>query len=140
MLQVRMLSGEAVTSMPVAEIQDVKALKQRLTQLHGFPPRFRQRVLFHGENLTDDVTLDSPMYLDLLLLTFADVSQRQVDKLAAAALQGSLSEVGSLETVDAHGPTRKKSFCFEAVSTLSSQPFFALPVLSPACPISRGTR
>ena len=139
MLQVRMLSGEAVTSMPVAEIQDVKALKQRLTQLHGFP-RFRQRVLFHGENLTDDVTLESQLNLDLLLLTFADVSQRQVDKLAAAALQGSVSEVGSLETVDAHGPIRKKCFCFEAVSTLSSQPFFALPVLSPACPISRGTR
>ncbi|CAE7945673.1 ANKRD50, partial [Symbiodinium sp. KB8] len=96
MLQLRMLSGEAVTSIPVEEIQDVKGLKQRLSDLHGLPPRFRQRVFFHGEPLKDDMTLDSPMNLDLVLLTFADVSQRQVDELAAAALQGSLSEVESL--------------------------------------------
>ena len=38
MLQLRMLSGEAVTSIPVEEIQDVKGLKQRLTDLHGLPP------------------------------------------------------------------------------------------------------
>ena len=99
MLQLRMLSGEAVTSIPVEEIQDVKGLKQRLSDLHGLPPRFRQRVFFHGEPLKDDMTLDSPMNLDLVLLTFADVSQRQVDELAAAALQGSLSEVANLETV-----------------------------------------
>eukprot|EP00439_Symbiodinium_sp_Y106_P024403 s399_g2.t6 len=59
MLQLRMLSGEAVPGIPVEEIQDVKALKQRLAQLHTLPPRFRQRVLFHGENLKDDVTLHS---------------------------------------------------------------------------------
>ena len=59
MLQLRMLSGEAVPGIPVEEIQDVKALKHRLAQLHTLPPRFRQRVLFHGENLKDDVTLHS---------------------------------------------------------------------------------
>ena len=68
MLQLKMLSGEVLTRIPVDEIQDVKGLKQRLTQLHGLPPRFRQRVLFHGESLNDTVTLDSPMDLDIVLL------------------------------------------------------------------------
>ena len=97
MLRLRMLSGEAVTSIPVEEIHDVKALKQRLAQLRGLPPRFRQRVLFRGEILKDTVTLDSPMNLDLVLLTFADVSQKQVDCLAAAAMQGRMSEVGRVD-------------------------------------------
>ncbi|OLP75178.1 Kinase D-interacting substrate of 220 kDa [Symbiodinium microadriaticum] len=96
MLQLRMLSGETVACIPVEEIHDVKALKQRLTQMHGMPPRFRQRVLLHGENLEDDVALDGPMSLDLALLGFADVSQQQVDELAAAALHGSISEVESM--------------------------------------------
>ena len=72
MLHVRMLSGEAVTSILVEEMDDVEALKQRLTQLHGFPPRFRQRVLFNGEILEEGLKLDSPKTLDLILLTFAD--------------------------------------------------------------------
>ena len=97
MLRLRMLSGEAVTSIPVEEIHDVKALKQRLAQRRGLPPRFRQRVLFRGEILKDTVTLDSPMNLDLVLLTFADVSQKQVDCLAAAAMQGRMSEVGRVD-------------------------------------------
>ena len=92
-----MLSGEAVTSIPVEEIQDVKGLKQRLTQLHGLPPRFRQRVLFNGENLKDEMTLDYPLDLELVLLTFADVSQSQMLDLEAAATQGSISQVGSLK-------------------------------------------
>ena len=37
------------------------------------------------------------MDLDLVLLTFSDVSERQVEELAAAATQGSISEVGSFE-------------------------------------------
>ena len=53
MLQVRMLSGEMVTSIPVEEIHDVKSLKLRLNQLHGLPPRFRQRLLLSGVPLED---------------------------------------------------------------------------------------
>ncbi|CAE6940098.1 Kidins220, partial [Symbiodinium sp. CCMP2456] len=92
MLQVSMLSGETVTSIPVGKIDDVKGLKQHLTQLHGFPPRFRQRVFLHGELLEEAVKLDSPMTLDLVLLAFAGVSEKQVEELAAAAQQGSISE------------------------------------------------
>ncbi|CAE6924894.1 Kidins220 [Symbiodinium sp. KB8] len=104
MLQVSMLSGEAVTSIAVEEVHDVRGLKQHLTQLHGLPPRFRQRVFFHGENLEDDVKLDSPMDLDLVLLTFADVSAEQVEELTAVAGRGSVSEVRSSETVYMHDP------------------------------------
>ena len=69
MLQLKMLSGEVLTRIPVDEIQDVKGLKQRLTQPpHDLPPRFRQRVFLHGESLKDTVTLDSSMDLDIVLL------------------------------------------------------------------------
>ena len=99
MLRLRMLSGEAVTSIPVEEIHAVRALKQRLAQRHGLPPRFRQRVLFQAEILEDTVTLDSPMNLDLVLLPFANVSEGQMRDLAVAALQGSVSQVGRFESV-----------------------------------------
>ena len=64
MLLLRMLSGEAVVSIPVEEIHDVKGLKQRLTQPpHDLPPRFRQRVLLRDEIVDDSVILDSSVDL-----------------------------------------------------------------------------
>ena len=75
----------------------MRGLKQHLTQLHGLPPRFRQRVLFLGESLEDAERLDSPMDLDVVLLTFADVSEGQAEELAAAAAKGSIAEVGSYQ-------------------------------------------
>ena len=68
MLQIKMLSGEGVASIPVEGTNDVRGLKQKLNELHGLPPRFRQRVLLHGESLEDTVKLDCPMDLDLVLL------------------------------------------------------------------------
>ena len=44
MLQIRMMSGEELTTVPVEEVGTVRELKQRLHQLHGLPPRFRQRL------------------------------------------------------------------------------------------------
>ena len=67
MLRVRMLSGEEVASLPVAEVSNVRNLKRRLHQLHGLPPRFRQRLLLQGANLDDDDIFDSPLDLDLVL-------------------------------------------------------------------------
>ena len=97
MLNLTMLSGQALARIAVGEVQDVKGLKQHLNQVYGLPSRFRQRVLFNGESLKDTVKLDSPMNLDLVLLTLADVSQKQVNYLAAAAMQGSVSQVGRLQ-------------------------------------------
>ena len=93
----RLISGEALTSIPVEEIHDVRGLKQRLNQLHGLPPRFRQRLLLHGEMLEDTAKLDSPMDLDLVVLAFADVSQSEVDNLSFHAEEGIVAEVVRFE-------------------------------------------
>ena len=130
MLQIRMLSGEAVTSIPVEDVQDVKGLKRHLNRLHCLPPRFRQRILFRGETLKDTVRLDSAMNLDLVLLTFADVSQQQVEDLADAAEQGSVSEVGSFETVYLEGHETSKP---SVISAMSSYKFCHLKKLLLNC-------
>ncbi|CAE7632510.1 ANK3 [Symbiodinium sp. CCMP2456] len=96
MLQIKMLSGEAVASLPVEEINDVRGLKQKLIELHGMPPRFRQRILLNGESLEDTVKLDRPMDLELVLLTFADVSEEAVEDLNDAAREGSVAKVQSM--------------------------------------------
>ena len=71
MLRIRMLSGEEVESIAVGELSDVKELKLHLHQLHGLPTRFRQRLLRGGNPMDDSVALDSPMDLDLVLLTYS---------------------------------------------------------------------
>ena len=76
MLHVRKLSGEEVASVPLAELCDVKSLKQRLQQ-HGLPPRFRQRLLHEGNALDDAVMLDSLMDLQVLAPTSSDASQNE---------------------------------------------------------------
>ncbi|CAE7675451.1 ANKRD17, partial [Symbiodinium sp. CCMP2456] len=96
MLRVRMISGEEVASIPLEEFReepcDVKSLKQRLCQLKEMPPRFRQRLLLQGQTLEDTANLASPMDLELVLMPFADVSEAQVNDLAAAAEQGFVTE------------------------------------------------
>ena len=93
MLQIRMISGE--TSIPADEIHDVRGLKRRLNQLHGFPLGFRQRFLLDGEILEDTVKLDSPMDLDLVLLPFVEDSKEQADELVYAAAHGDMAKIGS---------------------------------------------
>ena len=100
MLRIRVLSGEALTSIPVEEVHDVRGLKQCLNQQHGLPSRFRQRVLLHGEILEETAKLDSPMDLDLVVLAFADVSQWEVDELSFHAAGGMMAEVARLDKVD----------------------------------------
>ena len=65
MLRVWWLSGQLAAFIPIEEMLDVRGLKQRLNQLHQLPPRFRQRVLFYGENLADAAMLTFPMDLTL---------------------------------------------------------------------------
>ena len=94
MLRVRMLSGEEVASLPVEEVSNVLELKRRLHQLHGLPPRFRQRLLLQGANLDDAHTFDSPLDLDLVLQPFSSVCQTQLDELLPAARDGSVGKAG----------------------------------------------
>ena len=69
MLHIRMLSGETLASMPLEEVSSVREVKRRLHQLHGLPPRFRQKLFLQGAALGDAEELDSPVdiYLDLVL-------------------------------------------------------------------------
>ena len=52
------MSGEELTiTLEEDLIPDVRALKQHLNQLQDLPPRFRQRLLLHGQCLEDTATL-----------------------------------------------------------------------------------
>ena len=90
-----MLSGEEVDSIAVGELSDVKELKLHLHQLHGLPTRFRQRLLRGGNPMDDSVALDSPMDLDLVLLTYSAALPSQAAKLVQYAHLGSASQVRS---------------------------------------------
>ena len=47
MLRISRISGKELTiTLEEDLVPDVKGLKQNLNQRHGFPPRFRQRLLF----------------------------------------------------------------------------------------------
>ena len=84
MLRVRLLSGEELTSLPLTELSDVRALKQRLHQQHGLPPRFRQRLLQEGQSLDDSVKLDAPMDLQVVTVAFSDPSDEQKSEMCHA--------------------------------------------------------
>ncbi|CAE7426329.1 ANKRD50 [Symbiodinium sp. CCMP2592] len=96
MLRITLLSGEELTSTPVEEAHDVKALKQQLNKTYGLPPRFRQRLLHEGQTLDDAFNLDLPMDLQLVLTTFAEPSDSQKEQLFFAARDGLVSEVEAL--------------------------------------------
>ena len=65
----------------------LRELKLQLHALHGFPARFRQRLFFCGDPMDDSAELDSPMDLELVLLTYSDASQTQAAELATAACE-----------------------------------------------------
>ncbi|OLQ11111.1 Ankyrin repeat domain-containing protein 50 [Symbiodinium microadriaticum] len=93
MLRITLLSGEEVASLPLTELSDVKALKQRLHQQHGMPPRFRQRLLHDGSTLGDDVKLETAMDLQILIVDFDKAAEvLRLDLYDAAGL-GNLTQV-----------------------------------------------
>ena len=113
MLRIRMLSGEEVVSVPLGEVVNVLALKQRLNMLHGLPNRFRQRLLFRGSPLDDAATLSSPADLELVLLTHSDAAETQVEELVTAAANGSATEASSAR------PKLRKRSSFQTFGTIS---------------------
>ena len=92
MLRITQLSGEELTCLPLTELSDVKALKQRLHEQHGLPPRFRQTLLHEGNTLDDAVKLETEMDLQLLIVAFSEPSGDQGRELRAAAWGDRLAE------------------------------------------------
>mmetsp|Transcript_8221 Transcript_8221/g.19668 ORF Transcript_8221/g.19668 Transcript_8221/m.19668 type:complete len:237 (-) Transcript_8221:16-726(-) len=88
MLRITLLSGKEVTSLPLSEQSDVKALKKRLQEQHGLPPRFRQRLLHEGSVVDDVASFDSLRDLQVLILPFAETSERHRKMLMDAACNG----------------------------------------------------
>ena len=95
-VRIRRVSGEELTTSLEEEdlILDVRALKRRLNQLYGLPPRFRQRLLLHGTCLEDSATLHPGMELELVMLPFiSNPSPDEVQEFTAAAGAGDFAKV-----------------------------------------------
>ncbi|CAE7192337.1 mask [Symbiodinium natans] len=92
MLQVWGISGEEVASVPVAEMHDVRTLKQSLQKVCGLP-RFRQRLLHDGRDLEDVARLEMVQDVQLVLLDFCPVSHHEARHLFKAADGGMVLEV-----------------------------------------------
>ena len=97
MLRIRRVSGDELTiALDEDSVPDVRALKQHLNQLYGLPPRFRQRLLLHGECLEDTDTLHSAMELELVVLAFVpNPSPDEVQEFTAAAYAGDFDKVSA---------------------------------------------
>ena len=95
MLQITMISGEELTiALEENLITDVKALKQDLSQRQCLPPRFRQRLLLHGQCLEDTAIVHPGMELELVILAFvSDPSPDEMQEFTAAARAGDLDKV-----------------------------------------------
>ena len=119
-------SGEELEAIPVDEVSDVTALKQRLS-LACKLPRFRQRLLHEGSILEDDHHLasivspmGSPLEVQLVLLPFCGASIEQILQLTDSAGEGSVSEVEKVlrrpqdpNLVDSHGNTPLASASYQ---------------------------
>ena len=106
MLRIRRVSGEELsTALEEDLLPDVRALKRRLNQLYGLPPRFRQRLLLHGKCLEDAATLLPGMELELVLLNFVPKpSPDQTHEFTAAARARDLDKVRALSDVKLRRP------------------------------------
>ncbi|CAE7193274.1 ANKRD50 [Symbiodinium sp. CCMP2592] len=89
MLRIMLVSGKEVTSIPLTELSDVKALKQRLHQQQGLPPRFRQRLVHGGSTLGDEIKFDSVLDPDGVAATSSEATDKMQRQVTAAADHGS---------------------------------------------------
>ncbi|CAE7228827.1 unnamed protein product [Symbiodinium necroappetens] len=108
MLRITLLSGEALASIAAEEVGDVKALKRRLHQHHGLPPRFRQKLLHEGSVLEDAAMLDSMMEVQVAAETSSEASGKKQRQLPAPAAEytatGEVSLKRRLDTEDGLPP------------------------------------
>ena len=96
MLRITLLSGEALARIAAVEVGDVKALKRRLHQHYGLPPRFRQKLFHEGTVLDDAAMLDSLMEAPVVADTSSKASDSRQRRLPSPAEQTAAGE-GSLK-------------------------------------------
>ena len=95
-LNVWLVSGQLLTSVPNVGILDVRSLKWYLQKFCGVP-RFRQRLLHEGMNLADDVELCSHATdLQLVLLSFVQLSAEKATTLQNAVRDGHATVVDEI--------------------------------------------
>ena len=91
MLRIRKVSGKELTATLEEDlVPDVRALKPRLSQLYGLPPRFGQRLLLHGKCLDDGA---GARHVDLHPYSSPD----EVQPFTAAAHAGNFDKVRALK-------------------------------------------
>ena len=114
MLRVFKASGEKALALAVTDVEEqpvrVLAIKRHLHRLTG-QPRFKQRlVLSDGQMPADDVVLEGPMDLQLILRPFEASSQEQIRRLLQTAADNHIPAIEQLlkrpqnpNLEDAHG-------------------------------------
>ena len=123
MLRINRISGEELTiALEEDLLPDVRALKQHLNQGHGLPPRFRQRLLLHGQCLEDTATLHSAMELELVVLAFIpNPAPAEVKKLTAAAGAGHFDKVRALSEAQLHAQRSQRIMQRQGLDAFKTQ-------------------
>ena len=118
LIRVRQLSGKELAAIPVEELTDVQSLKQHLQQTCGLPPRCRQKLLHDGAALEDDMVLDCPKDVCLVVLPLLRPTAEQADELVEAVRMG---RIGCVEEIlnraqdpDAAGTQGETPLCVAA--------------------------
>ncbi|CAE7263131.1 Ank2 [Symbiodinium sp. CCMP2592] len=96
LIRVWQLSGEELAAIPVEELRDVESLKLHLQRTCELPPRFRQKLLHDGVALEDDMVLDSPKDVSLVVLPLLRPTAEQADELLEAVR---MEEVSGIEEI-----------------------------------------
>eukprot|EP00439_Symbiodinium_sp_Y106_P044784 s4315_g5.t1 len=104
MLRIRAVSGECLIEIDLvsfletlpAEMSPVRALKQHLHSMFGLS-RFRQRLVFPDDDtVPHDERALRPGEVQVVILSFCQASEAQVEALRDAASSGLTSEVETI--------------------------------------------
>ena len=93
LLRIWKISGEEMAAIPVEELSDVRSLKQQLQMTHGLPSRFRLKLLHASLELDDDLELDSPIDVNLVVLPLVAFDPEKADELVQAVSEGKADHV-----------------------------------------------
>jgi len=126
MLRISYMSGEEVASFTAEEVCQieqtsfnmVEGVKQRLEVIVG-QPRFRQKLLHDGMALESNVSLDTPLALQLIIMSFVPASNEMIQELSDACAWSAVEVVETClqrpqnpDLEDDHGYTALHHACW----------------------------